>query len=65
MDQIGPKMASWLSQPTLLVKIGWIWLDGHWICLDEIRTDHFVPFAAINKVKIGAQWGPKVAHIRP
>ena len=65
MDQIGSKMASYLFQSALLLKTGCIWLDRRWICVEDIRTDHFGPFAAIKKVKIGAQGIPKVGHIRP
>jgi hypothetical protein len=48
------KMASWSSQPALVVKTGWIWWDQGWMCLEDIMTDHFGPFAVIKKVKIGA-----------
>jgi hypothetical protein len=58
------KIVSWWSQSALVVKTGWIWLDQGWLGVEDIRTDHFGPFADIKKVKIGAQGCPKVAQIR-
>jgi hypothetical protein len=34
-------------------------LEKGWICVDNIRTDHVGPFAALNKSKLGAKGGQK------
>jgi hypothetical protein len=46
------KIASQWSESALVGKIGWVRFDQGWICVEDIMTDHFGPFAIIKKVEI-------------
>jgi hypothetical protein len=48
------KIVSQWSESALVGKTGWVWLDRGWICVEDIMTDHYGPFAVIKKVNIGA-----------